>query len=429
MNTFDPRRRQLLQGLAGGACLTSLGGPALAAGKKPPVGRVVIVGAGFGGATAARYLRKWSDGQIAVTLIERNRHFISCPLSNEVLAGTRDIASLTMGYQHLQRDWGVQVVQATATAIDPERRRVRTDRAGEFAYDRLIMAPGFGFDFSLVEGYDEAAQGQILHAWKAGPQTTALRQQLAAMADGEVFVITIPPAPYRCPPGPYERACQVAWYFKHFKPRSKVLILDANDKIQSKEKLFQEVWANDYPGLIEYRPNWNAVAIDAATRTVISEFGDRQPAGVLNLLPPMRAAEIAHTAGLVNVNRRWCEVNWLGLESTAVPGIHVLGDALQTAKLMPKSGHMANQHGKAAAAAIVELLAGRPVQPVMMANTCYSMVDDRHAVHVASVHAYSREEKTMLPVTGAGGLSQAPSRIEGLYCHAWANSIWHDCLG
>ena len=422
-------RRTLIKALGAAASVGALSGNALAAVKGKPLGRVVVVGGGFGGATAAKYLRKWGEGRIEVVLIERNAEFISCPTSNEVLGGNRDFKTLRHSYDALKKTWGVKVVHASVTAIDTAKRQVKTDKAGEFAYDRLVVAPGFDFDYSQIAGFDEKARETILHAWKAGPQTLALRKQLEDLPDGGTYALTIPKAPYRCPPGPYERACQIAYYFKTHKPNSKVVLLDANDKVQSKEKLFRSVWENDYKGIVEYRPNWNVVAVDAASKTVTSELGDKFTADVLNVLPPQRAGDIAREAGLVNVNNRWCDVDWVTLESTAVKNVHIVGDALQAAPLMPKSGHMANQHGKAVAAAIVELLSGRTPTPTLLANTCYSLVDNRRAIHVDSVHRYDPEKKVPLVVQGSGGVSTEPSVSEGLYTRAWAETIWKDTLG
>lgn len=429
MSRFEPNRRQIFQAFGAAASLSLVPGAALATvAKGKSLGRVVIVGGGFGGATAAKYLRKLSGGAVDVTLIERNREFISCPTSNEVLSGVRAFDSLRHGYDGLKTQWGVKVVHATVQGVDAEKRLVKTDAAGEFAYDRLVIAPGFDFSFDKIAGLDARAQETILHAWKAGPQTVALRKQLESLPDGGVYALTIPKAPYRCPPGPYERACQIAHYFKQHKPKSKVLLLDANDKVQSKEKLFTGVWAKDYAGIVSYQPNWNAVAVEAAERTVVSELGDRVKADILNVLSPMRAGDIAHTAGVVNVNGRWADVNWITLESTAVPNVHVIGDALQAAPLMPKSGHMANQHGKAVAAAIIDLLSGETPRPPVVANTCYSMVDGERAIHVDSVHRYDAEKKTLAVVPGSGGVSAEPSEAEGLYARAWAETIWKDVL-
>lgn len=428
MSRFNPERRRLLQGV-GATTVTLVPGVGLAAAsQKKPKGKVVIVGAGFAGATAAKYLRKWSDQGIEVTLIERNPEFISCPTSNEVLSGSRDYSTLVHRYDGLRKNWGVRLVNANVTSVDVQKKSVQTQDGRAYRYDRLIVAPGIDFMFDAIDGYDSKAQQTVLHAWKAGPQTLALRQQLEAMPNGGVFVLTIPKTPYRCPPGPYERACQVAWYFKQHKPDARVVVLDANDGIVSKGKLFQAAWDTTYRGMIDYRPNWNAVALDAVNKTVTSELGDVVQADVLNVLPPMRAGDIARQLGLVNINDRWAGVNWVTLESTAVPNVHVLGDAVFAAPQMPKSGHMANQHGKAVAAALVDIFAGREPTPTLMANTCYSMLDNQHGIHVASVHRYN--EKTQVPqiVEGSGGVSSGPSLEEGRYAHGWAISIWADTL-
>ena len=283
------------------------------------------------------------------------------------------------------------------------------------------------FQFDSVQGLNADAQKTVLHAWKAGPDTLQLRKQLEAMPDGGVYVISIPKAPYRCPPGPYERASQVAHYFKTNKPKSKVIVLDGNEDIVSKKGLFLKAWES-YAGILEYRKNSLVTELDLKNSTVITELGDKIKGDVLNVIPAMSAGAIARSAGLVNANNRWCNVDWQTMESTAHAGIHVLGDATLSAALMPKSGHMANQHGKAAAAAIIELMNGRPAQPMMMANTCYSFVDDKNAVHVASVHTWDAEKKTMVTVPTSGGLSTAQNELEGAYAKAWAKNIWADML-
>ena len=258
--------------------------------------------------------------------------------------------------------------------------------------------------------------------------THALRRQLEDMDDGGVFVIHIPRVPYRCPPGPYERACQAAWYFRNRKPKSKVLILDANEDVQSKKGLFTAAWNSDYKGLVEYRPNSTLLDVDLATLTAKLEFEDVK-ASVLNVIPPQRAGAIARELGMANANNRWCQVDFRTFESTAHPDIHVLGDAIQPAPAMPKSGHMANQHAKVAANAIVCMLANVPYpQEPVIANACYSFLDDKNVVHVSSVHRYDAAKKTMEPVPGAGGLSPGPSEVEGQYAFAWARNIWSDML-
>ena len=424
MPVFEPGRRRLL---AAGAALggLALSGCASTA-TGPSIGRVVVVGGGFGGATAARYLRLWG-GNVEVTLVERQASFVSCPISNLVVGGYRQMADITRGYDGLKA-LGVKVVQGEAVAIDVAGKRLRLAGGAELAYDRLIVSPGIDFIHEQVGGLAAALDsGRVVHSWKAGPQTVALRQQLMDMPDGGVFALSIPKVPYRCPPGPYERACMVASYFKQAKPRSKVLVLDANPEIQSKKALFERAYAQHYQGILEYRPN--AELKEVAGQVARLEFEDVK-ADVLNVVPPQRAADLARTAGLVNINSRWVGVNWLTMESTAAPGVHVLGDATFPAPLMPKSGHMANQHAKVAAAAVIQLLKGEAVNatPVVM-NTCYSFVTARDVIHVASVHQYDAGDKTFKTVPGSGGVSAGANQIEGRYALSWADNIWHDMLG
>jgi sulfide dehydrogenase [flavocytochrome c] flavoprotein subunit len=383
--------------------------------------RVVVIGGGYGGATAARYIHLWDPG-IEVVLVEREEAFTSCPLSNLVLGGSRTMQEIRHSYDGLRRR-GVQVVRDEATAVDAAKKTVRLARGAELRYDRLILSPAVDFLFSEIEGY-----GGILHAWKAGEQTMALRRQLEAMRDGGVYVLSIPLAPYRCPPGPYERACQVAHYFKRAKPRSKLVLLDANPDVTSKGPLFKRAWEELYKGMIEYRANAKAVGVDAKSMTVRTDFDDVK-GDVLNVVPPQRAADIALKAGLITHNDRWCDVDWRTLESKAVQGVHVLGDATLSASAMPKSGHMANAQAKVCAAAVIELLNGRAPNPnPVMSNTCYSFVSDKEVIHVASVHQYDARQHTILPVKGAGGVSAARSELEGAYAWSWARNIWADML-
>ncbi len=422
---FDVSRRRLLQ--AGAAFGTlALAGCASTAPSGPSIGRVVVVGGGFGGATAARYLRLWG-GNVDVTLVERNTSFISCPISNLVVGGYKEMADITRGYDTLKA-LGVKVVQGEVSAIDAAAKKVRLAGGGELPYDRLIVSPGIDFMNEQVGGLAAAIDaGSVVHAWKAGPQTVALRQQLTAMRDGGVYAISIPKVPYRCPPGPYERACLVASYLKQAKPRSKVLVLDANAEIQSKKALFERAFAQHYKDILEYRPN--AELKEVAGGVAKLEFEDVK-ADVLNVVPPQRAADLAKNAGLITINNRWVGVNWLTMEATAAPGIHVLGDATFPAPLMPKSGHMANQHAKVAAAAVIQLLKGEPVNatPVVM-NTCYSFVTAKDVIHVASVHQYDAAEKIFKTVPGSGGVSAGANQVEGRYALSWADNIWADALG
>ncbi len=425
MNHTTFSRRRLL-GAGASLAAVSLAGCATTSGG-PSIGRVVVVGGGFGGATAARYLKLWG-GNVDVTLVERNPSFVSCPISNLVLGGYKQIAEVTRGYDGLKAA-GVNVVQGEVTAIDAAGKTVRLADGSALAYDRLVVSPGIDFIPDGIGGLGTpAAQEKVLHSWKAGPQTVALRRQIEAMKDGGVFVLAIPKVPYRCPPGPYERACVVASYLKEAKPKSKLLVMDANPEVQSKKALFEKAFKDRYAGLLEYRPNAELKEVDAAGGVARFEFEDIK-ADVINAIPPQRAADIAVKAGLVNVNNRWAGVNWLTMESTALPGVHVLGDAIFPAPTMPKSGHMANQHAKVAAAAIIQLLKGEPVNPTpVVMNTCYSFVSAREVIHVASVHQYNAEQKQPLPVQGAGGVSAAANQVEARYALSWAENIWTDSL-
>jgi NADPH-dependent 2,4-dienoyl-CoA reductase/sulfur reductase-like enzyme len=324
----------------------------------------------------------------------------------------------------------VRIVRDWVSAIDSQKKIVTLASGGSIAYDKLVLSPGIEMMWDSVQGTKEAnASGQILQAWKAGPETAALRRQLEAMPDGGTYAIAIPEAPYRCPPGPYERASVVAAYFKRAKPKSKVLILDANPDVTSKGPLFKKAWADLYPGMVEYRKQHKAVAVDAKTNTVKFEVQDDVKADVLNVLPTMRAGALAVQTGLANANGRWCHVNFLNFESTAAKDIHVIGDSIQVAAGMPKSGHMANSHAKVAAAAIVAELLGLEINPhPMLTNVCMSFVDDSHVIHVASVHEYVPTTKTFATIGGSGGVSDVRSDLEAKYAQAWARNIWADVL-
>ena len=424
-------RRQLIQTASVGAAVASsglLGGCASTGGGKGP--KVVVIGGGYGGATAAKYIRMWSDYGISVTLVEPNPTFISCPISNLVLGGVKTMADITTPYDNLGKRHGVQMVRDMVTSIDPEKRLVRLASGAELPYDRLVLSPGVDFMWETLPGMaSTAAKDKVLHAWKAGAQTVALRKQLEAMPDGGVYALAIPLAPYRCPPGPFERVCQIANYFSKAKPKSKVLVLDANDDVTSKGPLFKKAWAERYKGIVEYRPKHAVADVDAQTNTLKFEFNDDVQAQVLNVIPAMRAGEIAVKTGLATANKRWCDVDFLTFESKAAKNIHILGDSIQIAPAMPKSGHMANQHGKTCAAAVVALLTGQePNNMPIYNNTCYSFVSEEDVVHVASVHRYDAEKKTMLTVAGSGGVSSGANELEGRYALAWARNIWADTL-
>jgi sulfide dehydrogenase [flavocytochrome c] flavoprotein chain len=420
------KRRDFLKLAGAGAVAGELGALSGCATGAPSKARVVVIGGGFGGATAAKYIRQW-DPSIDVVLVERDADLVSCPISNLVLGGFTGMQDITQSRDGLRR-YGVQMVRDEAVAVDAAKKSVRLARGGEIAYERLIVSPGIDFLYGDIQGYEAAMKdGRVLHAWKAGEQTVALRRQLEQMRDGGVYVLSIPLAPYRCPPGPYERASMVAAYFKQAKPRSKVLVLDANPDVTSKAGLFKRAWADLYPGILEYRGNSRATGVDAASMTVKLELDDVK-GDVLNVVPPHRAGDLAMKAGLITTNNRWCDVDWRTMESKAVKGVHVLGDATLSAPAMPKSASMANNHAKIAAAAIVELLNGRNPEPVKIINTCYSFVSEKEAIRVSSVHEWEPGQGTLVAVKGSGGVSAARSEAEGTYAWNWARTIWADSL-
>ncbi len=422
------RRHFMGQSAAALGLLTGLSGPARAANLQKA--EILVIGGGYGGATAAKYLRLFSNNTARVTIIEPNPEFISCPMSNLVIGGSRKLSELTVSYDGLSKRHGIKIIKDSVVNIDAAKQTVQLASGKTMRFDKVVLSPGIGLMMDSVQGLAQANQaGVTLQAWKAGPETVTLHNQIAAMREGGVFAITIPEAPYRCPPGPYERACQVASYLKANNPKGKVLILDANQDVISKGGLFKKVWAEQYPGMIEYRPKHNAVAVDAKTKTIKFDVQDDVKADVLNILPAMRAGDVAVKSGIANSNGRWANVNYINFESTAAKNVHVIGDAIQIAPLMPKSGHMANQHAKVTAAAIVAELSGWEVNPApVLTNTCYSFVNAREVVHVASVHQYNAAEKTFRTVPGSGGLSSEPTSLEGVYAWGWARNIWADSL-
>lgn len=417
------QRREFLKLLGAGAAISAFPGALQAAGQVK--GRVIVIGGGYAGAAAAKYLRVWGGDQLEIILVEKSTSFISCPLSNLVLGGSKSIGQLSFNYSGLDR-YNIKRLHEEVAAVDVEHRRIVVPDGDTLPYDRLIISPGIDFLWDKLPMLESAAaQDAVPHAWKAGPQTVNLRKQLEAMPDGGVFVISIPKAPYRCPPGPYERVSQVAFYLKNAKPRSKIIVLDANPEIVSKKGLFTKAWAELYPGMVEYRPNSTVVEVDVTTRNVKTEF-ETVKADVLNVIPPQRAGKIAQQAGLANIDKRWCEVDFLTYESRLAPGVHIIGDSVSAA--LPKSAHMATSQAKVCASAIVSLMAGEAPDPQpVFANTCYSFVSDKLAMHVANVYRYDAAKKVMLPADG-GGVSDKPSEQEGNYAQWWAKNIWSDVL-
>ena len=419
-------RRQLL-GFIGGLPIAV--GVARRAWTQPQA-RVVLVGGGFGGATCAKYIRR-ADAAIEVTLVEPRPQFISCPFSNAVIAGLRDMASVTHGYDGLRQRYGVRVVHASVTAVDPTAHRVRLDDGGVLAYDRLVLSPGIDLRWGEIEGYDAAASEVFPHAWKAGPQTVLLRQQLEAMPDGGLVVIAAPAEPYRCPPGPYERASLIAHYLKTYKPRSKLLILDAKNAF-SKQALFRSAWERLYPGLLEWVPqsqSGRVVRVDSRSRTVSTDFDDYRPA-VASIIPPQQAAAIARAAGL-DEGKGWCPVRASTFESTVHSSIHIIGDAA-IANPMPKSAFSANNQAKTCAAAIVALLRGEALPTPALINTCYSLVAPNYGISIAAV--YRVVDDQIVTVDGSSGVSplDAPAEtrtLEAEYATSWYANITADTFG
>jgi NADPH-dependent 2,4-dienoyl-CoA reductase/sulfur reductase-like enzyme len=394
-------------------------------------GRVVVVGGGFGGATAAKYLKRF-DPALDVTLVEPAARFYTCPFSNLVLGGLRDMATIGHGYDELVSRYGITHVRVSAEAIDTTAKTVTVSGGEKLEYDRLLLSPGIDIKWGALAGYDMAAAEKAPHAWKAGAQTELLRRQLEAMEDGGVFVLVAPENPFRCPPGPYERASMVAHYFKTHKPRSKVLILDAKDRF-SKQELFVQGWQEVYGNMIEWVPvsmDGKVVRVDANAREVETEFGTRHKAAVLNVVPPQKAGNIAAAAGLVD-EAGWAPIQPRTFESTLAPDVYVVGDA-SIAAPMPKSGFCANSQGKVAAAAIVASLAGREAPEPSWANTCYSTIAPDYGISVAGVYAVA--EGKIVQVPGSGGVSPMDAsaefrKLEAEYAVGWYESVASDTWG
>ena len=417
-------RRNFIKIAGGAAAVSAIGFPAIAAaaGKK----QVVIVGGGTAGATAAKYIRR-ADDSVEVTLIEPNEHYYTCYLSNEVLGGHRKLDTLRFGYDGLRKH-GVTVVHDTVIDIDATGRKVTTKGGKSFSYDRCIVAPGISFR-NNIEGYDAAAAEKFPHAWKAGEQTALLRKQLEAMPDGGTVLIAPPPNPFRCPPGPYERASQIASYLKTHKPKSKIVIIDKKDKF-SKQGLFTQAWERHYPGMIEWKKaadtGGGIMRVDAKAGTVSTEFDDMKVA-VANIIPAQKAGTIAEVAGLTD-DSGWCPISGKTFESTLQKGIHVIGDAAIAAPL-PKSGYAANSQAKVVAAAVVDLVNGREAGTPSWVNTCYSIVAPDDGISVAMV--YNLVDGKVAKVEGSGGLtpmdsSPADRKREVQYAYSWFNNITHD---
>ena len=387
----------------------------------------MVIGGGAGGTIAAKYIRQ-SDSSIDVTLIETNKEHYTCFMSNEVIGGDRKITTIKHPYDGLKK-YGINIVHSMATAIDADKKTVMTASGDSFSFDRLIVSPGVSLKYNTIEGYDEAAAEVMPHAWKAGHQTALLRKQLEAMDDGGLVVIAPPGNPYRCPPGPYERACQVAHYLKHNKPKSKVLIIDAKDKF-SKQGLFTQGWKARYDGMVEWVPaadtGGGITSIDAASMTVSTDFDDYQ-ADVVNIIPPQKAGAIAEIAGLTD-DSGWCPVDLGTFESTIHPGMYVIGDA-SMATGMPKSGYAANSQAKVCAAAVVASLNEIEMADPSYVNTCYSLVAPDYGISVAAVYRLAEDRSKIAKIAGGltpGDASPDALQREVLYAYSWYDNIVAD---
>lgn len=417
-----PNRRALIGGAAASVAVAALAAPHVRA-QTPP--RVVVIGGGFAGASCARALTRLD---LAVTLIEPEALYVACPFSNAVLVGLRGIEAQTFGYDRFD---GIEVVRKRAEAVDAERRRVRLDDGSDLDYVRLVLAPGVDLRFDALPGYDAAAAEILPHAWKAGPQTLLLRDQLTAMPDGGVFVLSAPANPFRCPPGPYERASLIAHYLKTSKPRSKLIILDAKDAF-SKQRLFEAAWQELYAGIVEWVPlssGGRVTEVDPTTRTLVTEFGSHK-GDVANVIPPQQAGRIAQSAGVAD-QTGWCPIDPVTFESRLRPGIHVIGDAA-IGGAMPKSAFSANAQAKVCADAVAALLNElEPAQPKLI-NTCYSLVAPGYGISIAGV--YQPRDGLLTEVEGAGGTSpldaaQDVREREAAYAEDWFRTITSEVFG
>ncbi len=415
-------RRSFLKLLAAGAGAAGLPMIGRAAEIMPKKGRrVIVIGGGYGGSIAAKYIRML-DKTIEVVLIEKNKQYISCPFSNHLLAGyIKDLSSLTIGYDKLAKNHGITMVYDEVTAIDPAAKTVTT-KGGSIAYDKLVVSPGVDFRTEEIEGYDAKTEELMPHAWKAGPQTILLRKQLEAMKDGGTVVLTAPLAPFRCPPGPYERVAMVADYLKKNKPKSKVILLDANPDIVSKPTLFRKGWEM-YPGLIEYRKAAKVTAVNNQAMSVMVEGIDEVKGDVISVVPAQRATALMAGAGLIGEDKKWCPVNATTFESTLHKDVHVIGDS-SSAGAMPKSGYSANSEAKVCATNIVAAMNGK--EPVEMSgiNTCYSFLSHDEAISVAGV--YTVKEGKIVGVPNSGGISKldySDAKVEAKYANSWLKNI------
>jgi NADPH-dependent 2,4-dienoyl-CoA reductase/sulfur reductase-like enzyme len=415
-SSHNHSRRRFLQSLGGATALASF--PTIL--KAATTGsRVIVVGGGFAGATAAKYLKYWSP-DLNVTLVEPNAEYRSPILSNLVINGQKNLSEISFNYMALEQKYGVNIVQDWVQGIDSAGKKVELSSGTQLEYDRLIVAPGIKFD--VVDGLDS---NKIPHAWKSGDQLLLLKQQLDAMPAGGTFVMTIPPAPYRCPPGPYERACIIADYLKTNKPGSKVIVLDANANILVEEETFSHAFNVTYAGIVEYHREVELLSVDSDQRIAVTATMGDIKADVLNVIPPHSAGEIIQTAGLANVLGRWAGVNPLSYESTATPDIHIIGDSQGTGQ--PKAGHIANAEAKVCADAVIRLLAGgQPYASPMTNSACYSPLSSNTASWLTAVFGYDVASNSMKPIPGSGGASNGANQENHKDMFDWAGNLFAD---
>jgi sulfide dehydrogenase [flavocytochrome c] flavoprotein subunit len=409
-------------GAAGAAGLPMIG---MAAELMPKSGRrVVVIGGGYGGTIAAKYVRML-DKSIEVVMIERNKQFVSCPFSNFYIAGlTNDMNSLTIGYDKLTANHGVKMVYAEVTGIDPAAKKVVTDQ-GTLDYDRLIVSPGIDFRTEEIEGYDAKTAEIFPHAWKAGAQSTLLRNQLQSMSDGGTVIISMPLTPYRCPPGPYERSCLIAHYLKKHKPKSKLILLDANPDVVSKKPLFTKAWSTYYKDNFQYIGGKKVTKVDTGGKLVSIEGIEDFKGDVINLIPSQRAGDIAVKAGLVGDDKKWCPVDAVSFESTRHKGIHVIGDATalpSDGPPMPKSGYSANSQAKVCAMNVVNLLNGKETVEFSGINVCYSAISDHESVSIAQVFKLEGG-KIKSSATAISPADFSLGKAEHAYGESWLKNI------
>ena len=388
--------------------------------------KVVIIGGGYGGATVSKYIKKWSPN-IDVTLVEKNTNYVSCPISNRIFSGKVDLNYLTHNYETLSKKYSVKIINDTVNSISPKNKKVIFNHKS-IDYDILVVSPGVEFNYDNIPEFKKNKESVPLHAWKAGKQTIDLKKQLNDMKDGGVFSIIIPQAPYRCPPGPYERACQVAHYLKNNKPKSKIVIYDANEKIQSKGALFKKYWSDLYPGMIDYYPMMPLRDFNPSANSLIFDF-DEMTHDVVNYIPDQRAPKFIREIA-AKAESNWCEIDFRSHQSIYDDNIYIVGDSILPSPKMPKSGHMANSQAKVCASAIVRNLSGKGTnQNPIVNNTCYSFVSDDEVIHVAAVYKYNEKKKLMEVIPESTGVSGKASKIEGVYAEGWAKGIWYDMFG